>query len=790
MSDNNVEVKFGGDASGAISAAQDAASAVKHSVDNMKGTFESLGSIVNAIQGPFLALSAILAGGAIFKESMKAATDWNTEVTKLSRSMGVTTEQASVMAVALDHIGVSTETYTQATVMMSRQLANNQGAFKTLGVAVRDADTGAFRPITQIMTDVNDKLKGIGNITEQNIAGMKVYGRGWGEVRQLLKMNSDTMKEAQETAERLHLIVGPEGEAMTRRYKEEQRDMNLVMKSLQVQVGDALLPVMVSLGAWMGEEGPRASGILATALTFLAELAVKLYYTFLALGSLLVGVSEAVKLAFTGNFSEAGEAIKKMTSDIDALGEKANQVLAKMQEPQKKSGARDKGTDVDLSKPQKGASQMGEWEQELAAKKVLYQQEHDLREMSKADEIAYWQSILTTQTTSGAEQIAIKRKIAQAQLEEMKKERADEKALDTERITQVEKMGLAEITAAQTALKAKKDLNQISAQDEVAGLLALENQKYQIELKALQDKAALYDQDKVARQKALDAIELLEQAHAKNVQKIDSDMAIEQQKSVASWVSPITGAFTTAINGIIQGTQTLQQAMTKIFQSILLSFVNNLVNRMVDHWVVGELTKLIYSEKTQATLTAQQTAASTAIVATKTVEGSSVVGINTAEMATGSAAAVAPTPFIGPGLAAAAFASAIALGLSSKSLFSASGGFDIPSGMDPITQLHREEMVLPAHIANPLRDVLGSIGAATSGFGIPSGLNPVAQMQGIQVQMQGSLPGPSGDGASGNGGSVISPNMISMPGGFFAMHRNEFAKMIKAMHRDNQLRPA
>ena len=124
----------------------------------------------------------------------------------------------------------------------------------------------------------------------------------------------------------------------------------------------------------------------------------------------------------------------------------------------------------------------------------------------------------------------------------------------------------------------------------MAGLLALENQKYQIELKALQDKAALYDQDKVAKQKALDAIELLEQAHAKNVQKIDSDMAIEQQKAVASWVSPITGAFTTAINGIIQGTQTLQQAMTKIFQSILLSFVNNLVNRMVDKWIVGELT--------------------------------------------------------------------------------------------------------------------------------------------------------------------------------------------------------
>ena len=749
MSDNNVEVKFGGDASGAISAAQDAASAVKNSITQMKGTFESLGSVMTAIKGPFLALSAILAGGAIFKDSMKAATEWNGEITKLSKAMGVTTEEASVMAVALDHIGVSTETYTTATLMMSRQLANNQGAFKTLGVAVRDTETGAFRPITQIMVDVNDKLKTIGNITEQNIAGQKVYGRGWGEVRQLMKMNTETMQEAQETAERLHLIVGPEGAAMTRRYKEEQRDMNLVMKSLEIQVGDALLPVMVQLGAWMGEEGPRAAGILATALTFLAELAVKLYYTFLALGTLLVGVSEAVKLAFTGNFSAAGEAITKMTSDIDALGEKANQVLAKMQEPQKKSGARPTGDSVDLSKPQKGASQMGEWEQELAAQKVLYQQEHDLREMSKADEIAYWQSILATQTTSGAEQIAIKRKISQAQLEEMKKERADEKALDTERITQVEKMGLAEISAAQGALKAKKDLNQISAQDEVAGLLALENQKYQIELKALQDKAALYDQDKVAKQKALDAIELLEQAHAKNVQKIDSDMAIEQQKAVASWVSPITGAFTTAINGIIQGTQTLQQAMTKIFQSILLSFVNNLVNRMVDKWIVGELTKLIYSEKTQAALTVQQQASAVAQAATQQELGIAGVLSNASIAATAAMASVAAIPVTGwamaPGVGAETYA--LAMGY----MASASGGYDIPSGVNPLTQLHQEEMVLPAHIANPLRDSL------------------------------------SGGGGIG-GGNTFNINASPMPGGFLALHRNELAKLITSMHRDNQIK--
>jgi hypothetical protein len=39
-------------------------------------------------------------------------------------------------------------------------------------------------------------------------------------------------------------------------------------------------------------------------------------------------------------------------------------------------------------------------------------------------------------------------------------------------------------------------------------------------------------------------------------------------------------------------------------------------------------------------------------------------------------------------------------------LISARGGADIGSGVNPMAQLHEEEMVLPAHIANPLRSML------------------------------------------------------------------------------------
>ena len=34
---------------------------------------------------------------------------------------------------------------------------------------------------------------------------------------------------------------------------------------------------------------------------------------------------------------------------------------------------------------------------------------------------------------------------------------------------------------------------------------------------------------------------------------------------------------------------------------------------------------------------------------------------------------------------------------------SAAKGYDIPAGVNPLTQLHAEEMVLPAHLANAVR---------------------------------------------------------------------------------------
>ena len=111
-------------------------------------------------------------------------------------------------------------------------------------------------------------------------------------------------------------------------------------------------------------------------------------------------------------------------------------------------------------------------------------------------------------------------------------------------------------------------------------------------------------------------------------------------------------------------------------------------------------------------------------MAAKTAETTANVGMSAVEAAANAFKAMAGIPVIGPMLAVGAAAAAMSavMGLLSGGgggtsvtttrIPSAAGGFDIPAGVNPLTQLHEQEMVLPKDIANPLREQVASGGAA------------------------------------------------------------------------------
>ncbi|WP_436462745.1 phage tail protein [Acinetobacter seifertii] len=108
----------------------------------------------------------------------------------------------------------------------------------------------------------------------------------------------------------------------------------------------------------------------------------------------------------------------------------------------------------------------------------------------------------------------------------------------------------------------------------------------------------------------------------------------------------------------------------------------------------------------EATRTGVTAAGGLARLGLKAAEAIKGIMMSAWEAMAGAFKAMVAIPYVGPILAVGAGAAAFGLvaGLAGK-IKSARGGYDIPSGVNPVTQLHEDEMVLPSQHANTIREM-------------------------------------------------------------------------------------
>lgn len=308
-------------------------------------------------------------------------------------------------------------------------------------------------------------------------------------------------------------------------------------------------------------------------------------------------------------------------------------------------------------------------------------------------------------------------KEALAEMTKMAQERyTQQQKLEQMALDRTKESKVAAIELERQALDDAENLGLIHADQKLARLKQLKELEYQIELQAENDKAAIYDLDEVAYQQHLDKIAQLKEKHAADVAKIDGQIAVASKKSLDAWLDPIGNGFKTLMDGMIQGTQTWHQAIRKTLLAVGQEYLATGVKIAID-WAKQEILK------TQATTAgivtrgaAEKAGASQSILLTAWTAIKSI-GIKAWEAAASVYASIASIPVIGPILAPgmAIAAAGTVLSFVGK-IASAEGGFSIPRGLNPVTQLHQEEMVLPAHLANAVRAMAeGGGGAAGAG---------------------------------------------------------------------------
>jgi len=331
MADNPepIEVSIIAKVQGLLDGLGQATAGVKSATSEMTGSLKGLEQMVTNLKAPFIALGAVLAGGAMFKSAISATVDWTMEINKLSKVLNTSVQDASTWAVALHSLGVSNDTMEGTVARLQGRLASGGAAFERWGIATKNAAGGAL-PMTQIIENMATKYQGLGTDQEKNTMLTELAGRGWLNLLPIMRMTGERLKEAKEEAEQLHLVVGPDGVAKTREYQESMRKLELITKSLQIQVGEALMPVLTSLGAWLGGSGASAVTAFGVAIKVISTALQSVWFALQTIGTVIgavvidlvegfSGVGEAITKALHGDFSGAAAVMKQSAQDSKDL---------------------------------------------------------------------------------------------------------------------------------------------------------------------------------------------------------------------------------------------------------------------------------------------------------------------------------------------------------------------------------------------------------------------------------------------------------------------------------------
>ncbi|WP_151675738.1 transglycosylase SLT domain-containing protein [Acinetobacter soli] len=210
------------------------------------------------------------------------------------------------------------------------------------------------------------------------------------------------------------------------------------------------------------------------------------------------------------------------------------------------------------------------------------------------------------------------------------------------------------------------------------------------------------------------------------------------EKKFGGLTDRISSLWDKGIQSMMNGTLTWKNATNAVMTDMAGYFIQKMVTEPLRQYMVGLARRLAvrlgFIKTETAVEVAGQAAQTGAVVAgetTKTMATSTgalarlaikagetikTIMMYAWEAMAGAFKAMVSIPYIGPVLAVGAGAAALALvgGIAGK-VKSARGGYDIPAGVNPMTQLHEEEMVLPKQHANTIRALGKSM--ANGGFG-------------------------------------------------------------------------
>ena len=628
---------------------------------------DGLGATVMRLTSRFTALGAVLSIGgltAMARQAIDAADSLN----DLAQRTQTSVRSLASFKLIAEQSGTNIESLGKGLNKLSVFMAENEAAAKKLGITARD-------PV-QAFIQFADALGRAATPQDRAAIANKVLGKSFQDLLPLLREGADSLRDAakasEEYAQKLEKLA-PRADT----FNDRLAVMKLRWDALKVSMGSAFLDMM-----------PNAWTMDATSARMI-ELRAEI-------GRLQRALQDSPGSGLLHKWMYGTKA--EIESDLAT----AQRELAKLEEMKKAAAASG-------SNPGGGPLTFSDIEPS-PNKKAKSPQYTD----------GEWSNLETEHLKKTLDEInQIRLEYEHAGNEAIKK--ADEKLLkDTTEIymLRVEAAKNAEmdrIAAAEAAAQHELDLGNITQQEYLAMQEQFNQQRLAAEERFLAAKQQIAAEDPEQNVVELERLELekaeISRRYREQDLEIQRQMAMESKSIWDDLGNRMSSLWEKGVNALINGTLTFRNALRAIGAEIVGWFAKEVVGKMIKDWIAGEAKKLLVKMGFLSQEKAIEKVGAAQTVATKAAEATAVAGANAVEAGTGAAASQASIPIVGPALAleamAAVFGAVMAMGSKVKS---ASRGYDIPRGVNPMTQLHEEEMVLPSKYANTIRNMAAGEG--------------------------------------------------------------------------------
>lgn len=711
---------------------QSLAEKIEEKINQMKAAYAQLAVAIAAV-------ATAIAGAKWLDGLISKQGDANESVYKLSQSLNISLQSASVYKEALEDIGLESDVLIRASRLLGRQISNDSLAFKQYGISLKD-NKGEFKSTDTIMQDVIKKFKELGNQTATNTFGGKVFSRSFNEVRGIVRLTAESLEHARQRAEEFGLILTQGQLEATRKYKVAQEDANDVMQEFSKQLAFRIIPIMSDFLKQLDDsrEALKAFGLAIQ----MVLIVINLFFKALAAGWY---VAELAYLSFMATLDRVAGAFANVTYlMLDTITRGAEEATAVFMAQEAK---RISNSNANFT------TYFSEFRRKTA------QQVVDIQNMFAGLEKA--EKIISGDEGGKPAPKFIDPREAEAQMKELMLQLAKEEAdINAEtiysmeernsrlislyekyiqqKITAIEFEGTLEKQASVTLNGKLTSLLESRGQKELAlfesnrnALFEIKNREYAEEERQIERSYALGE---ITEQQKLDSLgqilskrEELTKMHYFALDVLATGDSLKQQavekETLAAYAelmkkrtmlaeinadrmkiinkkmaTDFVNAFQSGFKGIISGTQSFTEGMRSIFNG-LLDIFDEIIWGMVRQWILGEEAKTaasVFGFELIAGLTA-------AFYALMEALGWESVGKKVLQEETKGTATIWGEWGAYPPIAIALTAGLI--GILAGLAFSAKGGWDSVPFDGAMTSLHKGEMVLPQNLAEKVRNM-------------------------------------------------------------------------------------